>query len=117
MKKMILVPLPTGIEDTPEIRAQLQAWCEGKTVQNERSDEDYAIEHAEYLAKAAEFYLDTRNLADAASDDEEAFDPQRLYDANNALRSAIYEFRKRSAQPRSRKGEYDRKRKIREKDV
>jgi hypothetical protein len=60
---------------------------------------DYAIEHAEYLAKAAEFYLDTRNLADAAADDEEPFDPQRLYDANNGLRSAIYEFRKRAATP------------------
>lgn len=56
-----------------------------------RTPKDYAIEFGEYLAKAAEQYLEQRNLYDAKESDSDA-----LMDAWRALRSSIGEFRKRA---------------------
>lgn len=61
-----------------------------------RTPKDYAIEFGEYLAKAAVFYMDTRNLADSANERGAEFDYDRLTDAFRALHSAVYEFRKRA---------------------
>lgn len=55
-----------------------------------RDAKDYAIEHAGYLAKSAEVLLEflrPRMLVDAGSE---------YIDHVDALRSAIYEFRKRA---------------------
>lgn len=57
-----------------------------------RTPKDYAIEHAEYMAKAAEKLLD---LPMDSGDD--------VLDARNALRNRIYEFRKRASRA-SREG-------------
>ena len=75
-----------------------------------RSDKDFAIEHAEYMAKAAECFMDAVNAEDVAVDAlayaDEATNPERLgenFDQAQAyrgemtvaLRGDIYEFRKR----------------------
>lgn len=52
----------------------------------ERTAKDYAIEHAEYMAKAAEAVLDAG--FDGGTDE--------ALDARQALRNRIYEFRKRA---------------------
>ena len=55
----------------------------------ERTPQDYAIEFAEYMAKAADDYL-------AASDEPRTEDDYNAkHEAWSALRCAIYEFRKR----------------------
>lgn len=59
-----------------------------------RTDTDYAIEFGEYLAKAAESYMQA--VADYGADD-----PDATNDAWDALRSAIYEFRKRAIKARA----------------
>jgi hypothetical protein len=63
-----------------------------------RTSQDYAIEHAGYLATAAENYLKVRNEYDqkAATDGCETADIDLLSDHFRALQSAIYEFRKRA---------------------
>jgi hypothetical protein len=63
----------------------------------ERTAADYAIEHAEYLAKAAEHYMEQRNLYDVAEQEGGLVDPDALSDAYMGLQSAVYEFRKRAA--------------------
>lgn len=56
----------------------------------ERTSADYAIEFGEYLAKAAEAYVEDSTCAvDAA-------------DSYRALKSAIYEFRKRASRAKAR---------------
>jgi hypothetical protein len=67
----------------------------------QRSDKDYAIEHAEYLAQAAEAFLRVSNeRAKAAEESEDVEDlmnaDELLSDHWRALNSAIYEFRKRA---------------------
>jgi hypothetical protein len=62
----------------------------------DRTDKDYAIEHAGYLADAAEDYLDARNRYEQIGGPETG-DDDLLSDHIGALRSAIYEFRKRAA--------------------
>ena len=83
-------------------------------VTNERSDKDYVIEHAEYMAKSADGVLakfQAYGLAllavDEGGDDGEgelfeAIDSARgdLQEALVDLRSMVYEFRKRSAKSR-----------------
>ena len=67
----------------------------------ERTPKDYAIEVGEYLAKAAEHFMDEQNkwdMAVAAGNDD---DCDARSDAWNSLRSAIYEFRKRAARASS----------------
>jgi len=80
----------------------------------ERSPKDYAIEHAEYMAKSADHVLEKFQaysvallLVDEGGDDGEGellenIDSARddLQEALVDLRSMIYEFRKRSAKSR-----------------
>jgi hypothetical protein len=54
----------------------------------ERDDKDYAIEHAGYLATAAENYANVMCSRVTNADE--------ISDAHRALRSAVYEFRKRA---------------------
>lgn len=69
----------------------------------ERTPQDYAIEHAEYLAQYAERLLDAINHLNAQCDEDgDAFDSDALARAEEAVteafssvRSGIYEFRKR----------------------
>lgn len=63
---------------------------------DERSAKDYAIEHAEYLAKAAEAYLAERNKFDELESRSYSGDSDALSDHFRALNSAIHEFRKRA---------------------
>lgn len=70
----------------------------------ERSPKDYAIEHAEYLAKAAERLLDAANTLralEAGEDVPELGDLQHAEESYSdhyrGLTDAIYEFRKRAA--------------------
>ena len=83
-------------------------------VTNERSDKDYAIEHAEYMAKSADDVLakfQAYGLAllavDEGGDDGEGellenIDSTRgdLQESLVDLRSMVYEFRKRAAKSR-----------------
>lgn len=55
----------------------------------ERTPKDFAIEFGEYMAQAADNYL-------AASDSPETEDDNAKHEAWIALRSAVYEFRKRA---------------------
>lgn len=63
-------------------------------------DGQKAIEFAEYMAKAAENYMDAEdNMARGCDDEGPAEDwdlLDRVVDARRALMSAIYEFRKRT---------------------
>ena len=68
---------------------------------DERTLSDYAIEHAEYLAKAAVDFMDAVNVLDIACDDVLLSDV--IEDARQCrtevwkqLQSAIHEFRKRA---------------------
>ena len=64
-----------------------------------RTPKDYAIEHGRYLADAAEHYLDAQNEYDEKSQKFgcDTADDDKLNDHFRALKSAIYEFRKRVA--------------------
>lgn len=64
-----------------------------------RTPADYAIEHGEYLATAAQDFLIAVNNYDAAQDGEGGEDVAREARSEHwtALHSAIYEFRKRAA--------------------
>ena len=70
--------------------------------ESERTDADYAIEHAEYLATAVERYLDVRNTFDASEQD--VADQDCLNDHIRAMKSGIGEFRKRAE--RYRRGDH-----------
>jgi len=64
-----------------------------------RTDADYAIEFGEYMAVAAERYLD---VSDKYRDQVQngarhGIHPDMVSDAWDGLRSAVYEFRKRAA--------------------
>lgn len=61
------------------------------------SARDKAVEHAGYLADAAQHYLDARNAFDMAKAKytDEVPDLDGLSDCHQGLRCAIYEFRKR----------------------
>lgn len=74
------------------------------TFDDERSPADYAIEHAEYLAKAAERFIEAvvaMAVADyeheGTAEDEARVDAasEAVGEAQGALRNCIYEFRKR----------------------
>lgn len=94
--------------------AAMLAAAPAAPVTNERSNKDYAIEHAEYMAKSADDVLakfQTYGLAllavDEGGDDGkdeffEAIDTARgdLQESLVDLRSMVYEFRKRSAKSR-----------------
>lgn len=83
----------------------------GAGAKPERTPQDYAIEHAEYMAQDAERLLDTINHLNAQRDEDgDAFDSDALARAEEAVteafssvRNGIYEFRKRrnraTAQP------------------
>lgn len=83
----------------------------GAGAKPERTPQDYAIEHAEYMAQDAERLLDTINHLNAQRDEDgDAFDSDALARAEEAVteafgsvRNGIYEFRKRrdraAAQP------------------
>ena len=57
-----------------------------------RNDKDYAIEFGGYLATAAEAYM-------AAVNDSRPH-PDEVTDTHRALKSAVYEFRKRAQRAR-----------------
>jgi hypothetical protein len=75
----------------------------GEIARTERSEKDYAIECAEYLAKAVEHYQSTKNafaefMESADRDrDEEVINKFRsdLSEAWRGMNSCIFEFRKR----------------------
>ena len=104
-------------DDQPQYR-QRKEWidwvlglCDAAPTSSERSNKDYAIEHAEYMAKSADDVLakfQTYGLAllavDEGGDDGEDellenIDSARgdLQESLVDLRSMVYEFRKRSA--------------------
>ena len=70
-----------------------------------RDEKDYAIEFGEYLAKAAERYVEAIIASDMAAEtalidfDDEKQDAamQAAGEAGSALVRAVYEFRKRAA--------------------
>ena len=103
-------------DDEPQYR-QRKEWvdwvlslCDAAPSFNERSDKDYAIEHAEYMAKSADDVLAkfqtyglTLLAVDEGGDDGEgelfeAIDSARqdLQESLLDLRGMVYEFRKRS---------------------
>ena len=107
-------------DDQPQYR-QRKEWidwvlelCDAVPTSTERSNKDYAIEHAEYMAKSADDVLakfQAYGLAllavDEGGDDGEGellenIDSTRsdLQEALVDLRSMVYEFRKRSAKSR-----------------
>jgi hypothetical protein len=70
---------------------------------DQRSPKDYAIEHGEYLAKAAVDYMTAQTALNRLEDDEDTT-PEVAYRAMEALtdhwrnlESCVYEFRKRAA--------------------
>lgn len=68
---------------------------------SERTPKDYAIEHGRYLATAAQNYLDEKNrydmaVAGYAEENADVPNADSLSDHHQALRAAIYEFRKRA---------------------
>ncbi len=69
-----------------------------------RDAKDFAIEFGEYLATAAELFVDGMAVEIAAikslivsGDYPDGYNPDAIGDINRALQSAIYEFRKRAA--------------------
>ncbi|ANF84751.1 hypothetical protein A7J50_1316 [Pseudomonas antarctica] len=107
-------------DDQPQYR-QRKEWidwvlelCDAAPTSTERSNKDYAIEHAEYMAKSADDVLgkfQAYGLAllavDEGGDDGEGellenIDSARgdLQESLVDLRSMVYEFRKRSAKTR-----------------
>jgi hypothetical protein len=78
----------------------------------ERTPQDYAIEHAEYLATSVEQYMRVRNeFEEAAQEADEDGDggeiPDGLRDALSdhwrGLTEAVYEFRKRAERAKAAK--------------
>lgn len=65
----------------------------------ERTPKDYAIEHAEYMAQAAEELMAATNSLNAEASSMDAID--RHSHAYRTLESRIYEFRKRAERARS----------------
>jgi hypothetical protein len=68
---------------------------------SDRTAKDYAIEHGGYLATAAETYLNAKNAYDMAvagyaDENSEVPNSDELSDCHQALRVAIFEFRKRA---------------------
>lgn len=63
---------------------------------DERSPKDYAIEFAEYMAKAADNFL--------ALYDSGKADPFDMADYRRALASSVYEFRKRAKRATTAQG-------------
>jgi hypothetical protein len=63
-----------------------------------RTDADYAIEFGEYMAVAAEHYLDVldKYRDQVENGREHHIHPDMVSDAWSGLRSAVYEFRKRA---------------------
>ncbi len=107
-------------DDQPQYR-QRKEWidwvlglCDAAPTSSERSNKDYAIEHAEYMAQSADYVLakfQAYGLAllavDEGGDDGEdelleSIDSARgdLQESLVELRSMVYEFRKRSAKSR-----------------
>lgn len=75
---------------------------------NVRTPADYAIEHAEYLAQAAEGFIEAANALAKSHMDSEEDETEPQLDAAGAysdhlqgLQSAVYEFRKRAERARS----------------
>lgn len=82
------------------------------STQRERSHADYAIEHGEYLAKAADRLLEVLSECDTAASELNELDPddeeyseatwnldramEAQSDNRSALKTAVYEFRKRA---------------------
>lgn len=62
---------------------------------DERTPQDYAIEHGGYLADAAEHYLDERNKFDVL-EAVDIGDQDSLNDHIRALRNCTFEFRRRA---------------------
>jgi hypothetical protein len=62
-----------------------------------RTDEQYAMEHGEYLSTSAESFMEQHNHAMAAHDRGEDHDSDGMSDAWRNLQLSIYEFRKRAA--------------------
>lgn len=74
-----------------------------KVAASECTDADYAIEHAEYLAKDAESYIEAVNHYLNTEDGEEEFSEddvmsaaERMSEHARGLRNSVYEFRKRA---------------------
>jgi hypothetical protein len=68
-----------------------------------RSYKDYAIEHGEYLATAAESFLRVLNEEAKAEESGESRNTEIINDHWMSLTSAIYEFRKRAKRARELK--------------
>lgn len=66
-----------------------------------RTPKDYAIEHAEYLAKNAEDLLETLNNCIGEETEFINNEDSELGEAIGSLRSGIYEFRKRAARSKT----------------
>lgn len=64
----------------------------------QRTDADYAIEFGEYLAVAAEHYLDVsgKYRDQVENGARHGIHPDHVSDAWSSLKSAVYEFRKRA---------------------
>lgn len=64
-----------------------------------RSDKDFAIEFGEYLANSVDLFMQVENKFRALEldGDDTAADHDERADAWGAMRSAVYEFRKRAA--------------------
>lgn len=82
--------------DWPEFEPTWQAIENRIDGKNEVSPQARAIEHAEYLAKSAEHYLQTMNEILTEDIDLEVC-TDAMSDARANLTSMIYEFRKRAA--------------------
>jgi hypothetical protein len=88
---------PTHIAYQSYLFGQARARA-GSSLMPERSDADYAIEHGEYLATAAENFLAElyRFQKKESEDGCDVADSDSLNDHAHALRDGIYEFRKRA---------------------
>lgn len=91
--------LPSAEEAWNQRASRLQEQ-EGQPALSERTPKDYAIEHAEYMAVAAERLSDAVNLLAVAHRDEHD-DPdiekaqEAVDESLRAVRDRVYEFRKR----------------------
>lgn len=86
-----------------------EGYCDPLPVKTsaERTPKDYAIEHAEYLAQAAESYIGKVDQYMELLGDDEPDDDQwqsrsaAMGDHRDALTTAVYEFRKRAERART----------------
>lgn len=92
-----LEKIAADLSDSPKTQIEVDA-ARRAAPSSARTDKDYAIEHGGYLADAAQAYLDEKNRYDAAvaGYGDEIPDTDSLTDHHQALRSRIYEFRKRA---------------------